>query len=151
MGAFFAILRNPVFILTLVFLGLLWYYYQKVMATYQAAQKAKKLSERKENRENNLWLEYEKWRNNQTLNLPQLSLDGINDLQVRERAQEALLKQLEASESEPAVKAWRLSLQDAKVGVLTERSKIMKCEEEWESLQASFPTNVLIGLLNLSL
>ena len=149
MGAFLGILRNPVFILSLIFFGLLWYYYQQLMTTYHAFRKARSISERKESRENNLWQEYDSWREAQSLDLPKLSLEGVNDLQVRERAQEALIAQLQNTETEPTVKAWRLSLQDARFSVLEERKKIQKYEQNWESMQNRFPYNVLIGLLNL--
>lgn len=151
MVAFFAILRNPVFLLSFVFFGLLWYYYQQLMATFHAFRKARDISERKEKRENNLWQEYNGWRETQTQDLPKLSLVGINDLQVKERAQEALIAQLQNNDSDPAVKAWRLSLQDARLSILEERKKIQKCEKDWDSMQNRFPYNVLIGLLNLKI
>ncbi|MFK7923355.1 MAG: hypothetical protein AB8H47_15430 [Bacteroidia bacterium] len=149
MGAFFAILRNPVFILSLIFFGSLWYFYQQLMTTFHAFRKARKISERKENRENNLWQEYETWRIAQSVDLPTISFAELNDLQVRERAQEALIAQLQNAESDPTVKAWRLSLQDARFSVLEERKKIQKYEQDWDSMQNRFPYNVLIGLLNL--
>lgn len=150
MGAFFAILRNPVFLLMLISLALLWYYYQRVMGTFLAYTKAREVNDRKEKRSKNLWLEYENWRELQRNELPKLSLEGIYDLQVKERAQEEILTQLQSMDADqPEVKAWRLSLQDAKLSVLEQRKKIQKCEEEWASMQNRFPYSLLIGLLNL--
>ncbi|MEM6344913.1 MAG: hypothetical protein AAF927_13565 [Bacteroidota bacterium] len=150
MGAFFALLRNPVVILMLVSLILLYYYYQRVMGTFVAYTKAREVNDRKEKRANNLWSEYEHWRETQRNELPKLSLEGIFDLQVKERAQEEILSQLQAIDGdEPEVKAWRLSLQDAKLSVLEQRKKIQKCEADWNAMQSRFPYNFLIGLLNL--
>ncbi|MEL6592473.1 MAG: hypothetical protein AAFQ68_20410 [Bacteroidota bacterium] len=149
MGAIFALLRSPVFILGLVFLILFWYYFQQVNSVFEALRMARKRQFRKEKRQDELWSSYEIWRTRHASQLPGLDLTDIADLQVRERAQESFLKQLQESDPNAELEGWRTSLLDARISVLEERKKFQKLETKWTNLQNRFPHNLLISLLNL--
>ncbi|MEL7341485.1 MAG: hypothetical protein AAGM67_13470 [Bacteroidota bacterium] len=149
MGAIFALLRSPVFVLGLVFLILFWYYFQQINGIFEGLKMARKRQDRKEKRQDELWTSYETWRSRHGEQLPSLNLNDINDLQVRERAQEAFLKQLKESDPNAELDGWRTSLLDARISVLEERKKLQKFEQKWSELQNRFPHSLLIGLLNL--
>lgn len=110
---------------------------------------ARKRQDRKEKRQDELWSSYEIWRSRHADQLPSLDLTDIADLQVRERAQESLLKQLNESSPHAELDGWRTSLLDARISVLEERKKFQKLEVKWNELQQRFPHNLLISLLNL--